>query len=325
MMDFSSKRCCAVFFAYALLFALQAQEPLTLIPRDVYVGETAIMRYAFEVQRNQMQAARGISIAITPEAALIFEQNGITVKEMTLFQNGIQDENQTIAAQYTLEIIFVPWKTGIISLPQFEIPFENESISVGEISIPPFTIASLVEALGETEMRPALPPLLVPGTTYMLAALFVCAPLTVLVLAVLARKFGASAFFSHLKFSRGAKAALKKIKKLNTRAGRMSGSQCAKDISLVVREYLTLRYGTRYTALTCEETARQLCQENETRKEIEEVQNAIHEILARCDFVRFAPREFLLDERKTMIQNAREIILRFESDDEMRSLFLMQC
>jgi hypothetical protein len=312
------KRVCFIFCACSFFFTLSAQETppvqrngtLTLIPRDVYVGDTAVMRYTFAVPRGQTQLAEDDAIKITPDDARVFEESGVTVKTMSLFS---QNESE-----YTLEISFAAWKTGVILIPPFVIPFENKSNSLGEISIPPLVVASLAQTLGETQMRPFLPPLLVPGTTYLLAAVFICAPLASVALAILARKGIIFPLHSRFKFSRGAKKALKKIKNLSARAEFMDDAECARETALVAREYLANRFLSRYTALTADETGIRLSRENEPPGTIEQARAAVVPLLRRCDLVRFAPDDFPLDERKAMIQSAKKIILLFERAEKSR-------
>ena len=309
-----------VLCACSFFFALSAQEAppvhhdgtLTIIPHDVYVGDTAVMRYTFTAPYGDGLAAAAGAIKITLDGARIFEESGVTVKTMSLFSHN--------ESEYTLEMSFTAWKTGVISIPPFAIPLESEHEAdlLGEISIPPFVVASLVQTLGETQMRPPLPPLLVPGTTYMLAAFFICAPLASVALVVIARKGIVFLLYAHFKFSRGAKSAFKKIKKLYARAELMHGSECARETALIVRTYLTNRFLSHYTALTAGETGARLSRENEPPGTVEQARAAVVPLLRRCDFVRFAPDDFPLNERKAMIQSAKKIILLFEREEESR-------
>jgi hypothetical protein len=212
---------------------------LMLIPRDVYVGDTAVLRYTFHDEN--------IALPGLPQRAPIlpadipFQKNELTVIEAFLSCNG---------SDYMLELTFLPWKTGTLVIP----PFEFESTV--EIIIPPFVIASLSESLGETKLRPLVPPKIIPGTTLTLIAVFVALPVVVIVIIMIMRNKKIAAFMASLRVSRGARIAFKKIKKLRKRLALMSHADLARKIESLLRDYFTGRFFLPFFSYTACEVER---------------------------------------------------------------------
>ena len=63
----------------------------------------------------------------------------------------------------TSQINFVPWRLGKLSYPTVKL--ELESIII-ELPGSEFSVSSILEATGETSVKPAMGPILLPGTTY---------------------------------------------------------------------------------------------------------------------------------------------------------------
>jgi hypothetical protein len=268
---------------------------LMLIPRDVYVGDTAVLRYTFRDENNALPSLPQRT-PFLPDA-IPFNKNELTVTEAFLSRDG---------SVYTLELTFTPWKTGTLVIPSFE--FE----STVEIIIPPFVIASLSESLGETKLRPLVPPKIIPGTTLTLIAVFVSVPAAVVLVIMIMRNKKIAAFMASLRVSRGARIAFKKIKKLRKRLASMSHADLAREIETLLRDYLTEHFSLPFFSYTAREVERAL----EVLPDGNAFANDTGSLFMRCDYIRFARETgvvFSFEEHKVMLDDIQRMIHELES------------
>jgi hypothetical protein len=291
----------------------------TIVPQKVYIGDASVMRYTFFAPRNFLAeeiftqgATGGTETVVIPFKPDYFEQNGITVTAVSLSRRLTAGNAES---EFALEIAFVPWKTGAILFPPVKITGFKTKSALGEIAVPEFTVQSLVETLGETKMRPALPPLIIPGTTYMLIVGLISVPIFAAVVVLFTRSRLFARFTAYLKLSRGARDALRRIKRLNNKSGGMNDAECAREISSLVREYLTVRFFKPYTAFTPKETAQNLSLVDSYDDAVGKsaAEKYIFSLLRRCELIRFAPNvRFSRGERAQMLKDSRWTILYFE-------------
>jgi hypothetical protein len=296
-----------------------------IAPQKPYIGDKSVMRYTFTAPRDFLAGeiftsgtADGAETAVLPLEADYFEQSGVTVTAVSLSRRITK---WSAESEFALEITFVPWKTGAILFPPVKILGLRTGTALGEIAIPEFTVQSLVETLGETRMRPALPPLIIPGTTYILIGGLISLPVIFALIVLFTRSRLFARFTAHLKLSRGARDALKRIKKLNSRADDMGDAECAREITSLVREYLTKRFFTPYTAFTPDETAQNLSLVESYEDMVGKIaaDKNIFSLLKRCETIRFAPNaRFLHGERTAMLKDSRGAILYFEHSESER-------
>jgi len=129
--------------------SLQAT-PGILMPQEVFVGDTA--EFSFGTASLNSVIADGILFTVPSEG--LPSSYELTVESIVVFRNGNSE---------TVTIRFVPWISGVLQIPAFE-------IKKLKITPPPVRIASLVEKTGKNTLERARSPLLVPGTTWLLYA-----------------------------------------------------------------------------------------------------------------------------------------------------------
>ena len=129
-----------------------------LIPKKVYIGDTAELRCTFNSPDPFLKQLTSSGIAELPLVSQSTEpQEEYVIKNISLSPSGIDF--------YQLTITFIPWKTGDLLFPSMEI--------VGSdivLEFQPIQIVSLItnENTNTSTIRDTAALLLLPGTTYKL-------------------------------------------------------------------------------------------------------------------------------------------------------------
>lgn len=129
-----------------------------LIPKKVYIGDTAELRCTFNSPDPFLKQLTSSGTAELPLVSQSTEpQEEYVIKNISLSPSGIDF--------YQLTITFIPWKTGDLLFPSMEI--EGSDIV---LEFQPIQIVSLIanENTNTSTIRDTAAPLLLPGTTYKL-------------------------------------------------------------------------------------------------------------------------------------------------------------
>lgn len=129
-----------------------------LIPKKVYIGDTAELRCTFNSPDPFLKQLTSSGTAELPLVSQSAEsQEEYVIKNISLSPSGIDF--------YQLTITFIPWKTGDLLFPSMEI--EGSDIV---LEFQPIQIVSLIanENTNTSTIRDTAAPLLLPGTTYKL-------------------------------------------------------------------------------------------------------------------------------------------------------------
>lgn len=129
-----------------------------LIPKKVYIGDTAELRCTFNSPDPFLKQLTSSGIAELPLVSQSTEpQEEYVIKNISLSPSGIDF--------YQLTITFIPWKTGDLLFPSMEI--EGSDIV---LEFQPIQIVSLIanENTNTSTIRDTAALLLLPGTTYKL-------------------------------------------------------------------------------------------------------------------------------------------------------------
>lgn len=232
-----------IFFCPNLAFSQNASDvSQTLVPLEVYVGDVAEIRYNFKLDLEipfEENFEKEINVEKIP-----FENisDSLVIKSARFFRRG---------DDFTFVLKFIPWRTGTIDFPSFdlssvlELGDANENYSFN-ISLLPIEIKSVVEKTGRAEIQGPLPPLMVPGTSYVVFAFVVVA---VIFLAAIFRalvKFhDLKKWFSQMKIRRMRRRnsiiTLRKLKK-NLRDENLSDIEFCANLQNIVRVYLSFRF-----------------------------------------------------------------------------------
>ncbi len=234
-----------IFFCTNFAFSQNASDiSQTLVPLEVYVGDVAEIRYSFKLDLEfpfEENFEKEINVEKIPSEKI---SDSLVIKDARFFRRG---------DDFTFALKFIPWRTGTISFPSFNLfsTLEIDDANIDEnysfnISLSPIEIKSVVEKTGRTEIQGPLPPLMVPGTSYVVFAFVVVA---VIFLAAIFRalvKFhDLKKWFSQMKIRRMRRRnsiiTLRKLKK-NLRDENLSDIEFCARLQNIVRAYLSFRF-----------------------------------------------------------------------------------
>lgn|GEM_PF-943660 len=122
-----------------------------LVPREVYVGDTAEFSFTTGAFNGTLEAGAVVTV---PDESISVSADA-TVSSILVRRD---------ASFSTVTVRFIPWTTGLLRLPAF-------TLKKIRVIPPPVRIYSIVEKTGISELEPPRSPLLVPGTTLILYAL----------------------------------------------------------------------------------------------------------------------------------------------------------
>lgn len=123
-----------------------------LIPQHIFVGDTAQFLYPLSEYEYQAFAVRGFALDIPIPLKHISQNNEMTIRTITLVKRD---------ATYYLAITFVPWETGAIHFPPLSsLPLKRQ--------LPAVSVSSLLTGDSQITLKPPKPPLLLPGTDFIL-------------------------------------------------------------------------------------------------------------------------------------------------------------
>lgn len=167
-----------------------------LIPQQIFVGDEAKFYYPLPPNIN--------AESLTEFNAGKIKQN----TEMTVTNVSVEKRDNT----YFLSVDFVAWETGNINFPYFSELGLN-------ISLPSVFVSSVLEARNTEKLQPSRPPLLIPGTIYMLYGYSVLFLLLLIFSSFLFIGFKKlkHCFFYGFSAKNNNKVFYKKLKKLNAR------------------------------------------------------------------------------------------------------------
>lgn len=319
-----------IFGASACLFA-QSDISQLVFPKRLYVGDTAELRYTFRSSIDFFNGDSASDELVLPVAAFPFQ---IDNREFSIEKASLQRNGDF----YTVILTFIPWRTGIVDIP----PFDLLSVLYGSAAVPveinpqPFEVASVLPDGDDTQLRSSVPPLLIPGTMYVVyAVIFLCIVLLILIVkaAVSYSDVAAAvrAYMTLKNYAKNARRTLKSLRRLEKKGAQFSDEEFCAVFQTIMRGYLSVRFGSSFNACTSSLISASL--EESTGGFMSDAKMAQAELLEglfrRADYIRFAagsadsrrlPAEqysaaFRQNERSEFTKKARTVIQTFESPE----------
>jgi hypothetical protein len=325
----------------APLAAAEISAQGVLVPRDVYVGDEALLTVDFTppfplLGKEGTELLRpGERLAIPPAPTVAPAEPGAPALPYTIRGGELSRDAAAPGATYHLALRFTPWEPGQLTFPPFDlrrlVPADLDAEATAAdpdalvLRIAPVTIPSLSEKLGETRLRPARPPAVVPGTTYLLlggiAALVLLVSLMVAALVkgeALRRRIAGR--LGSLVFSRAGRRALRSFAALGKKAAAMNARDFAALVEHNLRTYLEKRFCRPFTAMTAPELEPEFSALFGLAADgfLDEQTARLHRIFLRCDFLRYSGSganvgiDFSPAERRELIAEAAALITAFE-------------
>lgn len=203
----------------------------TVFPKSVYIGDKTELRCSFKHEGAISAEAVGMDCFVTQPDFSLYDISSVTIQKS---EQG----------DYILVLSFVPWHTGKISFPDFQIE------DVGVIHFDDISVLSLVEQQEVQGLRTYMSPLLLPGTAYKLyadIALFVIILIATIRLIVKRQAiiFWAKNLKLRRRYARNKRIAVKQLKILVNQQS--SASELSTMLQKIMREYLEVRLAYPFT------------------------------------------------------------------------------
>ncbi len=289
---------------------LISNEQIVVLPKDVYVGDQMEIRYTFAT-----------SIDLSPDVQLPLELTPPDISDLTILSMTLSEADSSGANGYVLSIQCIPWKAGIIDIPPLQ---DNLSM---EIDVPPISIQSILVHTGNQELRDIMPPVLIPGTIWIIWGL---------VLLVLAIGAGIIFFLGQLK-KRGLnllqfwyliistpyyRRVMRTLRRLTRKNALYDDQAFALTVTQCLRSFLTERFQFDFTTVSSSDTVLVFCDitaDTQDQPVIDQM-CIVEQILVRMDYVRFSGADnqssvLTLDERKAVISAIRQAVRFFEKGE----------
>ena len=251
---------------------LQTQQ--TVFPKSVYIGDRTELRCSFKHEAAVPVASVSLDCFITPPDYSLYDISSVTIQEAG-------------QGYYTLVLSFVPWHTGKITFPDFELP------EIGVIHFDDITVLSLVEQQGVQGLKGYAPVLLLPGTAYKIYAGIAAFVILLIVFIRLMVKRQAIIFWAknlklRRRYARNKRIAVKQLKGLCSKD--LSHSELSTQLQKIMREYLEVRLAYPFTRTLTSEM--NLAFDKATGSLADENREAAFEDIigafVRTDYIRFS-------------------------------------
>ena len=264
-------------------------------PHEIFVGDNVIIQYVFRTSAAIFDDEDTVEAELKSEYPIFLSAadfNNYTVKKISLSHNG---------NDYNLSISFVPWKPGVVMFRQFDIQdilyysgLSKDRKKKGSVKIENISVLSISEKTHSTLLQPPEPPVLAPGTIYVVYALIVgCVLLFTALCFLLAHIQSVIAFLHRMKiimgYGRNARRAMKRIHRLEREESLVDSDFCER-LQEITRDYLSYRFDkpfSNYDTRELEEIFAKISSETERfaqKLRIEELISLFH----RTDYIRYA-------------------------------------
>jgi len=327
-----------IFFLFVIqlifLFQIFAENTQIVLPKNICTGERVEIRYIFKSAED-----------------LFFTENDkntqfvIHLKENSDFLSRYEEDFsvtggflQKNGGEYILTLTIVPWKTGFLEFPRFNIktfvqncePVASKMETTGfTIALSPIEVNSLVTKTGIRDFLPEKAPLVLPGTTGLLVLLGI---ITFILLSALIYAFlhiqRLSSFISNLLYlyslKKNSRKTLKKILSLQKDSDKISDDKDFSEVlQHILRDFLNVRFGHDFSSATTSSLYgifSDLCGTDFSSHQSETIDNLIS-IFMRLDFIRFSENaSFMQEERRKIINSSLTLIEDFDREESDASL-----
>lgn len=215
-----------------------------LIPKKVYIGDTAELRCTFNSPDPFLKQLTSSGTAELPLVSQSTEpQEEYVIKNISLSPSGIDF--------YQLTITFIPWKTGDLLFPSMEI--EGSDIV---LEFQPIQIVSLIanENTNTYTIRDTAAPLLLPGTTYKLyGTLSVFVIFLIICIRIILKRKNILFYINQKrllkKYKKNKKQTIRNLYKIadEAEAAKIDDQTAAENLQKSLRTYLEIRFDYPFT------------------------------------------------------------------------------
>ena len=306
-----------------------------LLPKKVYIGDSAELRCTFNSNSLYLKdfvGSESVSLSLNAFTQELNSQD-YNIQKITLSSAGVD--------YYQLSITFVPWKTGTIILPPYNVsanfdtsnPLTSFSLADQiEINFEPVNIVSIVEQNQVQGLSPSAPPMLLPGTSYKLySALIIFVLFILLLIRSITKREQIAFFIRHKKLLwkykknrrltiRALESLLKPVSKKNPAK---NDKEFAEALQKILRNYLEVRFEYPFSKTVTSGFMGAFHKifggtEDFSSLMSEEKENACIKmtgIFTRSDYIRYSAGAALDEaERRDLIEESEEAVAQLEGD-----------
>lgn len=322
----------SLFLSIFLPWGLWCQERLlsptewTLLPKEVYVGDQVELRCViapgFELLPGDVDF---VTRSFLPEEVWGSRDVGSRQK-LTARQEGYPLTVHSLSLQsvdqgYSISLVLTPWQPGEIEPGYLDVTALPEVRSFLKriqgpvlVQLPRINIASLADKMDARQLRPVAPPVLVPGSIYVVYGLAVVALVLLIGLVVLLARFQQVRLFfkalaSRIRLSLNYRTVVRQLKRL--RGQQLDHRELAARLESIARTYLEGRFARPFTAAATSEIMFLLDEifvGMLSDQQLEAVESLLV-LLRRCDYLRYAPAAQLTEgEKDRLIQSLEDCI-----------------
>lgn len=320
----------SLFFLILICINIHSQSEVSqlIIPKKIFVGDTAELRYNFRSSIDLFSDNTNVNelLISLDKLQINIDNNEYSIEKVILQRNG---------TFYTVIFTFIPWITGFIDFPKFDllmVLFGTNNVPF-EIDPLPFEVVSIISSGIDMNIRQPTPPLLIPGTIYIVyLIIFLSIVFFILIIKlILNRAKIFTAIRNHMairNYARNARKTLAFFKRLSKKSSKYSDVEYCQIFEKNMRNYLSIRFDYNFETVVTSKiasvfetiTAGLLSEEKLDKIEV------LIRLFSRADYIRFAqdsidskklPHEefstILKDnERADLIRDVKSIIETFE-------------
>ena len=278
------------------------QSQQILIPKKVYIGDTAELRCSFNSDEAEFKqlTEKGETALSTEIFTSPLDSRDFEIINLKIAPAGVN--------YYQLTITFKPWKTGSIQFP---------SVKIGETELvfESVNIVSLTEQDGISSLKENTAPLLLPGTAYKLyGAMAFLTILLIIGIRLIVKHKQVMIFIKNRqllrKYKKNRKATVKGLNELlKDKKAEVSDPQFAEKYQHIMRNYMEVRFGFPFTKTVTSELMKGFYQAT-GQVLSENKENAFGQLAAsfiRTDYIRYSKASdsnFGENEKKELIEKA---------------------
>lgn len=275
--------------------------------------------------KNFVSNSKSLKIELRADSEFFkSHENDFTVKEIFL---------EKINSDYTLSLKVVPWKTGYLIIPPFDLlsllhEAKNSQVKKNSrnfmISLKPIPINSLAEKNAISDFRPQAAPKMLPGTLIFLAVrigiyifLIFAAIFAILKIPATAKIIENFAYLFSLR--KNSRKTAKKLKNLLSSSQKIKNDKdFAQNLQNILREFLKKRFSRDFSSVSTNAIYQEF--ENLLGGELSEFQDEavenLIEVFFRTDFIRYSPNSAFQDgEREKIILKSLEMLSLFDTNE----------
>lgn len=334
------KKLFSLIFTIFVTICLSPAENLQLVmPKIIYIGDTVEIRYIFhseaKIFSGDFSDSQAAFLSLNKDYDF-FKANeaDFSVKNVTL---------EKINAEYTLTMTVIPWRTGFLQIPPFNLnSLVNSSMDFAVskkspvftpfiINLSPIEVKSLVSKTKNKSFMPQSSPLVMSGTTGLLVILSISALVIFSTLIfILLHIPKVAVFVRNLNYlyslKKNSRKTIKRLLKLKKESPKIhSDKDFSEKLQHILRDFLNKRFSHDFSSIT---TGRfyalftDLCGGELGENQSTAVENLIS-IFSRLDYIRFSnDSKFLSEsenggtkERISITEASVSLIADFDNDE----------